>query len=98
MATKVDRKILKDNKKHNKRRSDLYDAAVSGDLNKTQTLVLSGAIVNDHSKHYDGQTPMFGASGSRNVDVVKYLLRCGGDPTTVSKSKHTCFHEAARAG
>ena len=41
---------------------------------------------------------MFGASGSRNVDVVKYLLRCGGDPTTVSKSKHTCFHEAARAG
>ena len=46
MATKVDRKILKENKKHNKRRSDLYEAAVSGDLNKTQTLVLSGAIVN----------------------------------------------------
>jgi ankyrin repeat protein len=98
MATKVERKILKANAKFHSCRSDLYEAAVGGDLNRTQSLVLSGSIVNDHSKHYDGQTPLFGACGSRNVDVVKYLLRCGGDPTTISKSGFTCFHESARAG
>jgi len=98
MATKVERKIIKTNKKHNERRSELHVAAARGDLNRTQSLVLQGAIVNDSSKHWDKATPIFGAAESRVIDTVKYLLRCGADPTHVALSGHTCFHEACKAG
>jgi len=86
MATKVERKIIKTNKKHNERRSELHVAAARGDLNRTQSLVLQGAIVNDSSKHWDKATPIFGAAESRVIDTVKYLLRCGADPTHVALS------------
>ena len=98
MATKVERKIIKQNHQHHTNRTRLYVAASEGNLNLVQNLVLSGAIVNDHSRHYNKETPIFGASGSRVVEVINYLLRCGADPTLSSSSGHTCIHEACKSG
>ena len=95
---RVNRRHRRQCRKHHARRSELHEAAAAGKLVKVQSLVLAGAIVNDTSKHYNKETALFGACASRSIDTVKYLLRCGGDPTIVAASGHTAFAEACKAG
>ena len=95
---RVNRRHRKESRRHHARRSELHEAAALGKLVRVQSLVLAGAIVNDTSKHYNKESALFGACGARSIDCVKYLLRCGADPTIVAASGHTAFAEACKAG
>lgn len=56
---------------------DLFSAASLGDLSEVKTLLQSGVPVN--SKDARGQTALYYAIQSKNVELVRYLVQQGAD-------------------
>jgi len=64
--------------------NDLVTAACLGDSNRVIRLIASGVPVDSIEKGGIGQTPLAGASGYGNLDMVKLLLKSGADPNLAS--------------
>lgn len=57
----------------------LYRDASAGDLESVRSIVQGGGNVNWRMSY--GETPLMGAAGSGNAEVVRFLLAQGADPS-----------------
>jgi ankyrin repeat protein len=73
----------------------LYVAAANGDVEMVKLLIIKGARVNILSKQ---STPLHQAVGSKNLEVVMYLLKNGADVSIVDSNGSTALHWAANRG
>lgn len=79
-----------------KRRSELHNAAASGDIAGIQSLLSDGADVEEHNSH--GWTPLMAAALAGQVDCVRALLDGGAKLHTVNREGKSALHYAAMRG
>eukprot|EP01119_Soliformovum_irregulare_P025616 TRINITY_DN953_c0_g1_i1.p1 TRINITY_DN953_c0_g1~~TRINITY_DN953_c0_g1_i1.p1 ORF type:complete len:819 (-),score=301.90 TRINITY_DN953_c0_g1_i1:59-2515(-) len=75
---------------------ELLRAVARGDLAEVQKLVASGVDVN--SSDYDKRTALHVAIGTRNTELVQYLIEQGADLEATDSFGHTPAQEAHRVG
>uniref|UniRef100_A0ACD5YEC0 Uncharacterized protein n=1 Tax=Avena sativa TaxID=4498 RepID=A0ACD5YEC0_AVESA len=93
MASKVDLRVAKDAKGN----TALHLAAIKGCLESCRFLVEeSGIDVNSVTE--TGGTPMLYAAQEGNVQIIRYLLDCGGDPAMPDERGSTPLHDVAMQG
>jgi ankyrin repeat protein len=72
-------------------------ACAKGDLEAVKAEIKKGAWV--ETRDFDGQTPLFHAVKSNNINLVKYLVdSCGAKINVVDLSNITMLHIAAKVG
>ena len=69
---------------------DLFFAVLKEDYPTIRKLVSGGQSINT-CRPSDGFTPLFIAVSHNNVDMLKFLLSIGADPTLKSKSNNTAL-------
>ncbi len=74
----------------------IHDAALSGDLEWVQRLIVKGADVNEKSSQ--GETPLMVAALAGQGEIASYLLQRGADIDARNTSGLTALHAAAYAG
>lgn len=74
----------------------LFAAAVSGRVERLDSLLAQGADVN--GKNGAGRTPLMAAAFSGNVRVIRKLLAFGADPNAADQRGATALMEAAAQG
>jgi ankyrin repeat protein len=79
----------------------LHAAAAEGDLQEVRSLIAAGTPVNmqitERSPGYDGQTALMRAALRGHVDVARFLLDSGADPS-IRDAKGLTAHDYAETG
>jgi len=76
--------------------SAIHLAARVGDLAKVRSLIEAGANVDVRDK--GGQTPLFPAVLTDNIDVAQFMIAKGADVNATDKTGQTALHGAAISG
>ncbi|MHC4526735.1 MAG: ankyrin repeat domain-containing protein [Planctomycetota bacterium] len=77
-------------------RTELYEAARKGDLNRVASLLDQGAALEAKDEH--GNTPLHRAADAGHYEVVEFLVAKGADINARNDDGSRPLHEAARWG
>ncbi len=75
-----------------------WHAAAFGETEKVDRMLAEGGVNLEHSRH-DRGTPLFQATGSGHIEIVRTLLEAGADPSAVRKvNNESVLQHAVRMG
>jgi hypothetical protein len=94
IQTSIKNEMKKANPPDKKAGEELLDAVYDNDLNKVNTLLISGVSPNHSVKsNIERNIPLIIAAKKRNLDIVKALVEAGADVNVVSKEGKTPLSE-----
>ena len=92
-----DKKLLGADYLQNNQSNDLFEAVSSKDIGVVKSLLAEGANINFHAKK-NGYTPLMFSIQANNLDVAKYLIMKGANPSATTSNGMNALHLAAILG